>query len=73
MSRADSHDEKFVPGGKCVIPKMHGAHFRAWGAGFNWYLTQNVKWVLNYERTRFERGAAGAAIDRMRKRLQLAF
>lgn len=40
MSRADSHDEKFVPGGKCG----------AWGAGFNWYLTQNVKWALNYER-----------------------
>lgn len=49
----------------------------AWGAGFNWYLTQNVKWVLNYERTRFERGAAGAA-DRpdeevIQSRLHLAF
>lgn len=28
------------------------------GAGVNWYLNQNLKWVLNYEVTRFEGGAA---------------
>jgi len=35
----------------------------ALGAGVNWYLNQNVKWVLNYEVTRFDGGAA-AGTDR---------
>jgi phosphate-selective porin OprO and OprP len=30
---------------------------RAAGFGVNWYLNQNVKWSLNYERTRFDGGA----------------
>lgn len=30
----------------------------AWGVGVNWYLNQNLKWVLQYERTSFEGGAA---------------
>ena len=25
----------------------------------NWYLNDNLKWVLNYEKTRFEGGAVG--------------
>jgi len=34
---------------------------RAWGAGLNWYLTRNVKFMLDYEQTRFAGGAAGGA------------
>lgn len=30
---------------------------RAAGVGVNWYLNQNLKWSLNYERTRFDGGA----------------
>lgn len=33
----------------------------AWGIGVNWYLNQNLKWALDYERTSFEGGAAGGA------------
>lgn len=33
----------------------------AWGLGLNWYLNANLKWAFNYERTRFEGGAAGGA------------
>jgi phosphate-selective porin OprO/OprP len=31
---------------------------RALGVGVNWYLTQSTKWMLNFERTEFEGGAA---------------
>ena len=30
----------------------------SWGIGFNWYLNENVKWLLDYERTSFKGGAA---------------
>ena len=29
-----------------------------WAVGLNWYVNRNVKYVLNYEQTRFEGGAA---------------
>jgi len=29
------------------------------GVALNWYLNQNVKWMFDYERTRFDGGAAG--------------
>ena len=31
---------------------------RAWGGGVNWYLNPYVKFMLDYEQTRFDRGAA---------------
>lgn len=31
---------------------------RAFGVGVNWYLNQNFKWQLDYERTRYDGGAA---------------
>jgi phosphate-selective porin OprO/OprP len=49
----------------------------AWGVGVNWIWNQNLKYVLDYERTRFKGGAAGGA-DRpaeksVQTRLQLSF
>ena len=49
----------------------------AWGAGLNWIWNQNLKYVLDYEQTRFQGGAAGGA-DRpteksVQTRLQLSF
>ena len=29
-----------------------------WTVGLNWYLNENLKWMLDYERTSFEGGAA---------------
>lgn len=29
----------------------------SWGIGFNWYLNENVKWLLDYEHTSFKGGA----------------
>ncbi len=33
---------------------------QAWTVGLNWYLTGNVKYVLNFERTVFDDNRAGA-------------
>jgi phosphate-selective porin OprO/OprP len=30
----------------------------AWAVGFNWYLSQNIKWMFDYEHTTFEGGSA---------------
>jgi phosphate-selective porin OprO/OprP len=30
----------------------------SWGVGLNWYLNENVKWLLDYEHTTFDGGAA---------------
>jgi phosphate-selective porin OprO and OprP len=50
---------------------------KAWGVGVNWIWNQNLKYVLDYEQTRFTGGAAGGA-DRpteksVQTRLQLSF
>jgi phosphate-selective porin OprO and OprP len=49
----------------------------AWGAGINWIWNSNLKYLLDYERTRFKGGAAGTA-DRsseysVQTRLQVSF
>jgi phosphate-selective porin OprO/OprP len=30
----------------------------AYALGFNWYLSQNIKWMFDYEHTTFEGGSA---------------
>lgn len=43
------------------------------GVGLNWYLTQTVKWQLNYEVTRFDGGAAGGADRKDEKAIMTRF
>jgi phosphate-selective porin OprO and OprP len=38
-----------------VSARQAGAH----GVGLNWWLNQNLRWMLDYEHTRFDGGAAG--------------
>lgn len=38
-------------------PTAQASKAIAWTLGANWYLTQNVEWVLNYTTTRFDGGA----------------
>jgi phosphate-selective porin OprO/OprP len=40
-----------------VDPLASASEAEAYGIGFNWYLNENVKWLLNYDHTRFEGGA----------------
>lgn len=55
-----------------AIQKAH-----AYALGINWWFNRNIKWVLNYEHTRFDGGAAGGQDRPDEKaligRLQLAF
>jgi phosphate-selective porin OprO/OprP len=58
-------------------PARSARDAKAWAAGVNWHLNQNVKLAVDYERTTFTGGAAAGA-DRhseggLLTRLQLAF
>ena len=58
-------------------PATQAQKATSWGLGLNWYFNQNIKWVLDYDRTQFDGGAAGGA-DRgdeqvLLSRLQLSF
>jgi phosphate-selective porin OprO and OprP len=48
----------------------------SWGLGLNWYVNENVKWLLDYEHTTFDGGAAAgdrAEEDAVQLRLAIAF
>jgi phosphate-selective porin OprO/OprP len=44
-----------------VDPEGSARKASAFGVGLNWYLNENLKWVLNYEKTSFDGGGAGGA------------
>ncbi|HEU4517386.1 MAG TPA: porin [Steroidobacteraceae bacterium] len=56
-------DENAFTGGSRSFadPAAAASEAESWGVGLNWYLNENVKWLLDYERTSFEGGAAGGA------------
>jgi phosphate-selective porin OprO/OprP len=62
-------------------PVTNAKSASSWGGGVNWYLNQNVRLALNYERTSFEAGGGGtiaAPLDRpdekiLFTRLQLSY
>jgi phosphate-selective porin OprO/OprP len=58
-------------------PASSAQEAKAWAGGVNWYLNRGVKFVINYELTKFEGGAA-AGEDREKEkailgRTQIAF
>ncbi|TNJ33657.1 porin [Arenimonas terrae] len=70
----DVDDDAF---GLYADPNLSASRSRAWGLGLNWYLTSNLKLVLNHTRAGFDGGATGGR-DRedestVFSRLQLAF
>ena len=42
-------------------PNTQASKASAWALGVNWYLNENLKWVLNYEQTSFDGGDPGGA------------
>jgi phosphate-selective porin OprO/OprP len=42
-------------------PSVSARQARAVGVGLNWWLNQNLRWMLDFERTQFEGGAANGA------------
>jgi len=56
----DVDDDAFAGGAASFAdPDVSAQKATAWALGLNWYLNENVKWVLNYEQTSFDGGAAG--------------
>ena len=56
----DVDDDAFAGGAASFAdPDVSAQRATAWALGLNWYLNENVKWVLNYEQTSFDGGAAG--------------
>lgn len=75
FNRLDVDDATFSGGFADATRSVRQAS--AWGAGINWIWNGNLKYVLDYERTSFEGGAAANA-DRpteksIQTRLQLSF
>ena len=53
-------DEAFAGGAASFAdPAVAARKASGYTLGLNWYLNQNVKWVLDYEHTTFDGGAAG--------------
>lgn len=58
----DIDDDAFEGGGSSFAnPTNAATKASAWALGANWYLNSNLKFVLNYEQTRFD-GGAGTAL-----------
>ncbi len=58
----DPDDDAFLGGAASFAdPGVSARKASAYGVGLNWYLNENLKWVLNYEQTSFDGGAAGGA------------
>lgn len=56
----DVDDDAFAGGAESYAdPDVSARRASAWALGLNWYLNENVKWVLDYEHTSFDGGAAG--------------
>jgi phosphate-selective porin OprO/OprP len=58
LDSATFSDLKGVVNSWFADPNAQAHKATAWTLGVNWYLTQNVEWVLDYTSTRFDGGAA---------------
>jgi phosphate-selective porin OprO/OprP len=58
-------------------PENSAERATGWAVGLNWYLNENLKWMLDYERTSYDGGALGGAdrdeTDALLLRIALGF
>ncbi len=70
-------DDAFAGGADSFAdPLASASQSDSWGIGLNWYLNENVKWLLDYEHTTFDGGAADGDRedeDALQLRLALGF
>ncbi|HKQ83214.1 MAG TPA: porin [Steroidobacteraceae bacterium] len=60
----DIDNDAFVGGANSFAnPASAATKATAWGVGVNWYLSQNLKWQINYDVTSFDGGAANGDRD----------
>jgi len=52
-----SIDKKAFP--TFADPTKSASRARAWGVGFNWYINDNAKFMIDFDQTHFEGGAKG--------------
>ena len=72
MQELSVDDNAFSGGANSFAdPATSARQADSWGVGLNWYLNENVKWLLDYERTSFEGGAADGADRRDEDAIQL--
>lgn len=66
-------DENAFSGGSSSFadPAVSASEAKSYGVGLNWYLNENVKWLLDVERTEFKGGAPGGADRRDEDAYQL--
>jgi phosphate-selective porin OprO and OprP len=58
----DPDDDAFVGGADSFADPANSARkATSYGLGLNWYLNENLKWVLNFDHTKFDGGAPGGA------------
>jgi len=61
-SELDLDEDSFAGGADSFAdPATAAEQAAAWAVGFNWYLNQNVKFVVDYEHTLFDGGGGGTA------------
>ena len=61
-SELDLDEDSFAGGADSFAdPTRAAKQAAAWAVGFNWYLNQNVKFVVDYEHTVFDGGGGGTA------------
>ncbi len=61
-SELDLDEDSFAGGADSFAdPTKAAEQAAAWAVGFNWYLNQNVKFVVDYEHTFFDGGGGGTA------------
>ena len=53
-------------------PAVSASQADSYGVGLNWYLSENVKWLLDYEHTTFEGGAVDGDRPRTKTRSSCA-